>query len=488
MQRSYRIFTAVVVLGLAALLAALPCAAANVQGIADLIRQLGSSRYSEREEATQSLEALGPPALDALQEAARSEDVEVARRAEELTRRITRRAETARLLMPKTVRVAVRETSVPDAVSELSRAAGYAISLEGDRTRLLSRRVTFDTGEVPFWNAFDQLSRASGLVERPLALTPGRPSDLTSLELRQRLLLESSYRGTLPSISDGRLVLIDGKPLALPTCYAGAVRIRAVPAPGMSWNALRVAGEVLLGLEVSPEPGMAWQGVTDVRVDRALDDRGQELMQPMMLQTSLPEVGARVMFQSNVPQVSATAPVPMRLRLGTEPSRLLRELRGTVTAVVQTPPETLWSVENVLQSAGRTLNGADGGAVKILEAARHDDGTIRLRIQLDATTGGMLGPNGFAALRLNGRVIGRSSTALMPTDRTNWNLRDAKGQSFQLTGISTTATANVNGASLEVRLTFQPPAQAEEPVRLACTGRRAIGIDIPFVLENVSLP
>src|SRR5260370_19046506 len=49
-----------------------------------LIQQLGSSKFSEREAASQRLEALGRSALDALRRAARSEDPEVRRRGEAL--------------------------------------------------------------------------------------------------------------------------------------------------------------------------------------------------------------------------------------------------------------------------------------------------------------------------------------------------------------------------------------------------------------------
>jgi hypothetical protein len=52
--------------------------------IAKLVKQLGSSNFSEREKATKDLEAIGFPALDALRTAAKNKDAEVAQRAARL--------------------------------------------------------------------------------------------------------------------------------------------------------------------------------------------------------------------------------------------------------------------------------------------------------------------------------------------------------------------------------------------------------------------
>jgi hypothetical protein len=58
--------------------------------IADLIEKLGSGNFAEREKATKDLEAIGFPAIDALREASKSGDAEVARRASRLVEIIER--------------------------------------------------------------------------------------------------------------------------------------------------------------------------------------------------------------------------------------------------------------------------------------------------------------------------------------------------------------------------------------------------------------
>ena len=72
---------------------------------------------------------------------------------------------------------------------------------------------------------------------------------------------------------DPRLVLADAKAQALPTCYAGAVRIRTA-APGGSPAPARSEHDTALHLDVMPEPGMTWRGILDVQISKAVDEHG----------------------------------------------------------------------------------------------------------------------------------------------------------------------------------------------------------------------
>jgi hypothetical protein len=133
--------------------------------IAKLVKQLGSTRFAERDRAKRELEALGATALDALRQAARSKDPETSRRAGELVKKMEEKTTLANLLAPKRVRLNVKEKSVIDAVAELSRQSGYSIQVAGDRAALANRKITLDTGDTTFWQALDQLCQKAGLVE-----------------------------------------------------------------------------------------------------------------------------------------------------------------------------------------------------------------------------------------------------------------------------------------------------------------------------------
>ena len=91
--------------------------------------------------------------------------MEIASRATALIAKIEQRAENARLLAPTYVELNLKEATVDDAIAELSKKSGYNIILGGDKTKMSDRRVTLETGRVPFWKAFDMLCQKAGLVE-----------------------------------------------------------------------------------------------------------------------------------------------------------------------------------------------------------------------------------------------------------------------------------------------------------------------------------
>src|SRR5262249_21233292 len=64
-------------------------------------------------------------------------------------------------------------------------------------------------------------------------------------------------------------------PPALPADDGTAVRVAAVPAARLFPGA--APGEARLALQVTPEPRLRWQRLVGLRVDRAVDDRGQVL-------------------------------------------------------------------------------------------------------------------------------------------------------------------------------------------------------------------
>ncbi len=70
----------------------------DAERITKLVNDLGSDSFKEREQASKGLDAIGTPALEALRQAYKSEDIEVRQRAEDLVKKIERRIENARIL------------------------------------------------------------------------------------------------------------------------------------------------------------------------------------------------------------------------------------------------------------------------------------------------------------------------------------------------------------------------------------------------------
>src|SRR2546421_2848964 len=149
--------------------------AAEAQRIDELIKQLGSSKFAERNTAKKELEGLGMAALEALRQAVKSKDLETSRRASELVQKLEAKITNDTMLAPKRVRLNLKDTPALDAIAELQKQSGYQIQVAGDRTALANKKITLDTGETTFWEALDQLCRAAGLTETTPAVQQAQP-------------------------------------------------------------------------------------------------------------------------------------------------------------------------------------------------------------------------------------------------------------------------------------------------------------------------
>jgi hypothetical protein len=151
--------------------------------IEQLVQQMGDRDYRVRDRANRQLATLGIEALASLQkERAAQTDPEIRRRLDELIPNLERTA----ILMPKLITLHMTNRSIHDVLNELSRQTGYKI-LDGAENQVFLNNVmggvvvqnagpapprgprdklvyTFHLDKVPFWQAFDQISEASGLA------------------------------------------------------------------------------------------------------------------------------------------------------------------------------------------------------------------------------------------------------------------------------------------------------------------------------------
>src|SRR5262249_6200842 len=206
---------------------------------AQLVERLGSFEFGERQEAMRALDALGEPALAALKAGLRGPDMEVRRRRDELIDKIELRLESARMIQTKRLHLTYKDTPLSEAVADFGRKASCTVELAGDQSRLAGRKVTLDTGMVPFWDALDQFCAKASLVELGLtpnpetAPRPGSPEEqLVQMRMQRALALRGGdyYYNPYPNYDAGRIILVDGKQPSLPTCQTTALRIRQLPA------------------------------------------------------------------------------------------------------------------------------------------------------------------------------------------------------------------------------------------------------------------
>jgi hypothetical protein len=189
----------------------------------------------------------------------------------------------------------------------------------------------------------------------------------------------------------GQIILVDGKAKELPTDASSAVRIRALDKADTFGPA--GDGQALIALEITPEPKIQWQQTTGVRIEKAVDDQGQKLTQIMEENNGggvvLPGRGVirpGVIIRGRVVRGGVGAfnqQVPVRLKKGEKEAKTLKELTGTITAQVLTPPEPFLTVENVMKAAGKTVKGTEGGSITIKEAKKAEDGSITITAELE---------------------------------------------------------------------------------------------------------
>jgi hypothetical protein len=543
------------------LLATVPATAAekaDAEQIAQLIEHLGSKSFTQREKAMQALDELGAPALEALRKAAKSSDAEISHRAADLVKRIEQRGQSKEILAPSHIRLVYKDTPVPEAVADFARKSHYQIVLQGDQSKLAERKITLDTGETTFWKAFDQFCEKAGLVEatfqggpvppirRSTPLQPAVPVPLPAPGAAPGAALRPAAAGVAvvalqaaapaapapgaaaaPAIGKirpiypypgtfGQIALMDGKPAKLPTCYAGAVRICALPPSTQVVGAAKREGEILFALEAFPEPKLQLLNVLGLRIDKATDDQGQKLAPAMAVAEAPGAPGQVVWVQSaRIARpifIGSQRQVPVRLKKGDKASKSLTELKGAIEAQVRTPPQPLMTMEDVMKSAGKTVKGTDGGWLKVQEASRDENGQIKLRVQMEVPVGIQPAVGEIRGAALQGGAIQLQPAQIVPGGRVQQKaqvqiqvapaqiarpaaignvgglmLYDAKGQPIPMGVTMAHARGDGKTISWEYTMTCQPE-KGQEASKLVFSGTRVVTIDIPFELKDVPLP
>jgi hypothetical protein len=428
-----------------------------------LVQQLGSRKYSEREAAARQLEALGAPALPALRRAIATAELEVRRRAEALIVRIEQRAEAARLLAGKRVRLAYKDTPLLEAVEDLVARTGFDLHIDEEATGLEEWRLTLDTGATTPWDALRQFCLKTGLSELNPASQPNG------------------------ALADNALRLTDRHVAPPPTHLAGAVRLRALPLAGGKSGPPGTRG---FRLEASPEPGMPWLGVSGVRITRAIDDRGQELNQPALalggpplpsLPADPPVVWDALSGQPVAAPVDRRA-VPVWLVAGKQSATRLREVQGRL--VVQVPvPRQLVTVDNLLKAEGKTIGGAPGQSLKVLKIT-HTAEALRLQVQL--IRNGSAGTTFQVTKTPKGALVMRGGQSGPPI---RFALHDTSGAVLppQTSWQTYLPKRGAGGLVVEFQFSFALKPGQPLPDRLVCRGPVPTLLEVPFTLRDVPL-
>jgi hypothetical protein len=180
---------------------------------------------------------------------------------------------------------------------------------------------------------------------------------------------------------------------------------------------------------------------------------------------------------------SAAPDVPGRvaaicLKKGAKASSSLKELSGTVTARVLGQATTLLSVGDVLESAGKTAKGTEGGSIHVVAVTKERDGShgLRLEVQLPGGPLASVSSQGDRILLGDGKGDDGARHELTLMDREGKLLRPA----------SLRLAAAAGKTELHVRYLTGPGQGA--PAKLALGQRKSVRVELPFTLRDVPLP
>jgi hypothetical protein len=465
---------------------------------ARLVAELGSDDFETRERAARQLETLGPAVVPALRKATTSPDPEVRRLAVQVAERLARKMEAAEVLEPKRFRLAFRDMPLNFAVQEFTRVTGARLQLDGVKG---DRKVTLDTQYTNFWDAFDKFCAAAGLVEKVFD-SPGGEGSEGPMQYpygRRRMVMWNGrwapqQDDILPALQNGQFVLTEGKPTPRPTCQAGGLRFRALPGGTKLGKLSTVKGdkELIFGLEILPEPSLAWEKVQSLHITRVVDDQGQTLDASQM--TAGPEAPVNEFedfvyyggpYDGNGGNNGGQR-VPLRLTLGRKPSAAIKELSGVATIKLQTSTQTIATIDRILEAKDKAAKGSDGSFLKVIEVKQEGGGKLVIHIKVEQAQdedAGAFNPWGWrGGMVYRGMNGGENVDSSVSTG--NLVLFDARGNLVRL--VSKEQVPDENGNE-EYRFTYQVAKGQPEPSKFVLQGRRPVSIDVPFTLKDVPL-
>lgn len=275
-----RCFLPLAILFVAAAFAGARSAPPAAKEIRALVSQLGSDEYADREAAAKQLEELGEAAVAELRAGCKSESPEIARRSQDILRKVERRLQNAKTLAPTLVELDVKDQTLDDVLADLSKQAKCEVVLNGVKVEQLAhKKITVTTnGKVPFWEAVlkvcdaadAQIAIVGGFlapdampyrstarypVEKAIHIFPENPKFRIAKNAQQAVVLEARSGAK-----------------RRPAGLYGAVLVEAVDFPKGS-----EPSEPSVLLQAWPEPRLQWQMTSSVKVTTATDFVGKKL-------------------------------------------------------------------------------------------------------------------------------------------------------------------------------------------------------------------
>lgn len=323
-----------------------------------LIERLGDRDFRLRDAAQQALAELGVEVLPALRLARKDhDDPEVIRRLDILIPSLERSAR----LTPLRVHLHLDKRPIQEAFAELSRQTGYPIKVGtgGSKDKVYS----FHLDGVTFWEAFDQVAEAGGLVCQRFgmdALAVGFTDKRVPFLHRDGLFRWTALRFDSWS-----------------SFYFGSL-------PRNPGAAEQRYGQLSLTLSVAVEPCLPLLQLGQVKVIQARDDLGNSMV------TTREQFERRRFHTRNRSEGSLSLSTQVSLAWPSAQATSIKVIKGTVpvTLLVEKKPQII--VENIMNAEGKTFR-AGGTELTVQnikeEAAKDKECQIQLLVQEKSNPG-----------------------------------------------------------------------------------------------------
>jgi hypothetical protein len=208
------------------------------------------------------------------------------------------------------------------------------------------------------------------------------------------------HQSNAPVVS--QITLVDGTQKPRLTSIDGAVRVRILPTayPGRPDIA---AGELWLPLEIAFDPKLKQATLQSVSVLSAIGSDGEPIPCSDALANSPASDDVVFLGQATMPANPSGTTFKLlsngRIREPADGIRSLKEVRGTVRAVVRTGVEPLLNIDQVGKSKDRTFSGSGGTQLRVVDIKTDSNGDVTMQIEIRHPTevqlgmpGGSVGP------------------------------------------------------------------------------------------------
>ncbi len=459
------------------------------------IEDLGSPSFQVRDRATKRLLDAGEKAGPALKLASLTADLEIRRRIEIILANIDRDALIAELTRPKKVRIHFKDVATETAFNHAGRDLGFP--------QLVLRRpfasiISVDTGEVPYWDAWEKLLLTAELIDLPSS-TRFRLEKKSFLEMK---VIPTTSFSLVPKTPAGRGTSKTQRSFLEEHSGEDAVfGFHATTSSSFRFRGFQGKSDTAKGgrrdssfiLDVQAEPRITWLEPPVFTLKSIQDDQGKDLLfEPITVRSAVREddgderlvgrvvVDAEEKARGYVSHLSIPEPA---LRPGA-----WRSLRGAMALRCRFPSTTL-VVEDGRKIFAKPMLDRRGIALEIQAIHVQKNGKVHVDVWVS-------GPEKLSSLGIQKEYRKTGSGALMVRDSVTLVMNQLElvgpaGLSWEPTKVQRDPLKNDGHGRVFVSLHYSPTEPLDANAKLGFVWRapRELATDIPFeIFSNAKNP